>query len=283
MMVLEWNMQGKVSSMLVVEKVGFEYARGILALEDVSFTLKKCEKVALFGPNGAGKTTMLHIIAGLKTAKAGRVIYDGAVVSEKMRKSIRARIGLLFQDPDDQLFLPTVMEDVSFGPANLGLEKKDIEERATHALEKMGITHLSHRAPHDLSEGEKKKAAIAGVLALSPDVLLLDEPTSSLDASGKTELSRILASLPQTMLIATHDIEWALGIAERAIVLDKKLVADVAIERLFDSPEVLSKARLSIPELEKLFITLREKGKIEVKKIPRNSDEAYSILEQCIK
>jgi len=275
--------QAKQVKTLSVENVSFVYDDGLVAIEDISFVVNYGEKVAILGPNGAGKTTLLHLIAGLKKAHKGKIIYDDFVVSEKMKKSDRARLGILFQDPDDQLFLPTVFEDVAFAPANIGLEKDEIEKRVNESLKRMCISHLSQRRPHELSYGEKKKVAIAGILAHSPDLLLLDEPTASLDTYGKNELLKIFSNLPQTMLIATHDIEWVLSIADRAIVMNKKLIADLPIQKLFETSEILENAKLQPHELARTFILLREKDIVKVRKIPKNAEEAVEIIKNAIK
>ncbi|MEM2899854.1 MAG: ABC transporter ATP-binding protein [Thermoplasmata archaeon] len=274
------NVNKKDEKILSVENLSFGYADVVLAIDNISFSVNYGEKVAILGPNGAGKTTLLHLLAGLKNATKGKVVYDGIIVSEKMKKRERARIGILFQDPDDQLFLPTVFEDVSFAPKNLGLDKNEVENRVNDALKKMGILHLSDRRPHELSYGEKKKVAIAGILAHKPDLLLLDEPTAGLDALGKNELLKILSTFPQTMLIATHDIEWAASIAHRAIVMNKKLIADVPLNGLFESEDIFKKANLLPHELARTFMLLRDEDIIKISNIPKNADEAVVIIKK---
>ncbi len=220
----------------------FSYPDGTRALDDISFTVEPGESVALLGPNGAGKSTLLLHLNGYLTPTTGEVRIAGIVLRRETLAAARAAIGMVFQDPDDQLFMPTVRDDVAFGPLNLGASPAAAAERVTAALERVGGAHLADRPPHRLSFGEKRAVAIATVLAMDPEILVLDEPSANLDPRGRRRLIELLRSFPQTRLIATHDLELAVQLCPRAIVLDGgRVVADgAAVELLDDEPLMLA-------------------------------------------
>jgi cobalt/nickel transport system ATP-binding protein len=208
-----------------IEVIGlhYRYADGTPALRDVSFAVAEGERVGLIGPNGAGKSTLLLHLNGLlperaPAAPAVRILGIPAV--EPGLADIRAKVGLLFQDPDDQLFCPTVGEDVAFGPRQMGVAEPELGTRVGTALRKVGLAGFEHRPPHHLSRGEKRRACLAGLLACDCRVLALDEPTSDLDPRGRRELKSLLGSLPVTQLIATHDLELVVELCARVVVLD---------------------------------------------------------------
>lgn len=216
----------------------FKYPDGQEALKGISLAIAPGESVALLGPNGAGKSTLLLHLNGLLHSN-GAVRILGMPVDGKNLKSIRSKVGLVFQDPDDQLFSPTVFEDVAFGPINMGLSAEEVKRRIAQALEWVGLKGFEQRSPHHLSLGEKKRAAIATVLSMSPEVLVLDEPTANLDPRGKWTLIDLLRGLPLTKIIASHDLEMVQALCRRAVILDGgRLVADGP------AAEVLSDARL---------------------------------------
>lgn len=201
--------------------VGFAYDPARPVLRDFSFTLHPGERVALIGPNGAGKTTALHVMVGLLRPQTGEVVAFGAPRRrEKDFFEVRARAGLLFQDSDDQLFCATVLEDVAFGPLNLGAKPAEARRAALAALADLGLERLSDRVTHKLSGGQKRLAALACVLAMRPDVLLLDEPTNGLDEATRERLIAILSGLPQAMVLVSHDRDFSDRLATRRAALD---------------------------------------------------------------
>jgi cobalt/nickel transport system ATP-binding protein len=200
------------------------------------------------GPNGAGKTTLVLHLNGIFRPSEGEVLIAGLPVTDDHFPEIRRRVGIVFQDPDDQLFMPTVAEDVAFGPANQGLAGADLEERIDEALAAVGMADRRDRAPHHLSLGERRLVAIATVLAMRPEILVLDEPTANLDPAGRRELAEILEGIDHTMLLVSHDLPFALRLCDRSVVLNRgRIAADGStIEVLSD--EVLMKAnRLELP------------------------------------
>lgn len=199
------------------------YPDGRKALRGVNLTLSEGEKVALVGPNGAGKSTLMLALVGLLKGN-GTIRVFGEELTDGNARRVRARIGLVFQDPDDQLFSPTVFDDVAYGPLYAGLPEPEIRQRVTRALSQVGLEGFEERLSHHLSEGEKKRAAIATVLAMEPEVLLLDEPSAGLDPRARRRLMEVLRALPQTMLVATHDLELVAELLPRTVVMDGGVV-----------------------------------------------------------
>jgi cobalt/nickel transport system ATP-binding protein len=234
---------------LVVRHLTHRYPDGRLALADLSFTLNPGERVALVGPNGAGKTTLFLRLCGVLSGPRGEVTvngYDPAVPAE--RKQLPRQIGVVFQNPDDQLFSATVLEDVAFGPLNLGASTSVAKQLATEALAKVGLHHSEDRSPHTLSGGEKRRAALAGVLAMKPGVLLLDEPSMFLDPRGRRELIRTFCELPGILLIATHDLDLVLDSCPRAMILDAgRIVADGPTATLLADAHLMDTHGLEVP------------------------------------
>ena len=218
--------------LIEVDHLSFHYDDGTLALDQVSFRLYPGECVALFGANGSGKTTFALHLNGLLSGR-GRVAVCGLEMHKRNLASIRRRIGIVFQDSDEQLFMPTVLEDVSFGPANMGLDPEESVKRARAALEKVGMGALIAKAPYHLSAGEKRRVAIAGVLAMEPEILVLDEPTTYLDPPTERELAALLRSLPQAKIVITHDISFARALASRAVFFERgRIVAEGAVDEI---------------------------------------------------
>jgi cobalt/nickel transport system ATP-binding protein len=210
----------------VVEISGlrYRYPDGTQALDGIDFRLDAGECVALLGANGSGKTTFVLHLNGLLE---GEVLVEvcGLTVSKGTLDQVRAKVGIVFQDSDEQLFMPTVLEDVAFGPANQGATPMEAAARARDMLERVGMTGAIHKAPYHLSAGEKRRVAIAGVLAMDPEVLVLDEPTTFLDPPGQRELAKLLGGLPQAKLLVTHDVEFARSLATRAVFFERGRVA----------------------------------------------------------
>ena len=220
-----------------VANLSFAYPGGHPALRDVSLGIAPGEKVALLGPNGAGKSTLILHLNGILRGQAGLVRVSGMEVDDRMLGRVRAAVGLVFQNPDDQLFSPTVFDDVAFGPIYQGLKAAKVRARVDEALAAVGMAAYRERVSHHLSTGEKKRIAIATVLSMRPEILVLDEPTAGLDPRARRGLIKLLTALPQTMLIATHDIRMVLEFVPRAVVMDAgQVVADgPAAELLADA------------------------------------------------
>ena len=209
------------------EHLTYRYPNGLLALDDVSFCMESGDCVGLIGSNGAGKSTLLAILCGLLLPTSGTVCIDGVSLNKANLALIRNMIGMVFQNPDDQLFMPTVLEDVAFGLQNRGYQPEQIEQKALQTLEHLNILHLAERAPYQLSGGEKRSAAIATVLSMEPHMLLFDEPTAFLDPRSKRNLIHLLRSMTAARLVATHDSDLVSRACNRVLVLHKgKLLAD---------------------------------------------------------
>lgn len=273
-------MADAAAHILEVEGLSYRYPDGTLALDGLSLKVKKGSRVALLGPNGAGKTTLLLHLNGLLLPQRGRVVVMGQEINRATRRWVKAQVGLVFQDPDDQLFAPSVWDDVAFGPANLGLAPEEIRERVTAALEAVGITDLAGRAPHNLSLGQKKRVAIAGVLAMRPQVLVLDEPTAFLDPAGQADLLEVLDHLHRqghTLIMATHDVDTAAAWAEEVVILAAGKVAASGPPHLLTDEELMRRCRLRPPLISQLFTLLRQHGQ-DWEKVPVTVGEAAAML-----
>ncbi len=236
---------------LQVEGLAFAYPDGHQALFGIDLTIARGERVALLGPNGAGKTTLVLHLNGILSGGVGTVRVGGLEVRPGDRETlreIRRRVGIVFQDPDDQLFMPTVRDDVAFGPANLGLQGSELDERVDEALALVGMTGVADRPPHHLSFGQRRRVAVATVLAMRPEILVLDEPTSNLDPASRRELYEILDSLDVTQLVVTHDLPYALQLCPRSIVLSGgTVVADGPTAEVLADEVLLAAHRLELP------------------------------------
>jgi cobalt/nickel transport system ATP-binding protein len=233
---------------VAVRGVGFAYPDGRVALDGVDLEVGPGERVAVLGPNGAGKSTLVLHLNGIFQAQRGEVIIGGLPVVKRHLAEVRRRVGIVFQDPDDQLFMPTIHDDVAFGPAQAGLKDADLASRVAGALAAVGMADRRDAAPHHLSFGQRRRVAIATVLATEPDVLVLDEPTANLDPAARRELTEVLASLEVTLLVVTHDLPYALETCERAVVLDAgRIVADGPTAELLGDGDLLAAHRLYLP------------------------------------
>ena len=233
---------------LLVEDLAFAYPDGHQALYAVDLRIGRGERVALLGPNGAGKTTLVLHLNGILRAGRGRVAVAGLPVEKASLQEVRRRVGIVFQDPDDQLFMPTVGEDVAFGPCNLGLAEEEVAARVAEALEQVGMAGYADRPPHHLSFGQRRRVAVATVLSMRPEILVLDEPSSNLDPAGRRELAEVLQALPVTLLMVTHDLPYALQLCPRSVVLDDGVVvADGPTRDLLADTALLAAHRLELP------------------------------------
>ncbi len=230
--------EGAEAGTIEVEHLHFRYPDGTEALTGIELRVGHGEKVAIVGPNGAGKSTLLLHLNGIHAASHGGVRIGGVVVDRGTVRRIRARVGLVFQDPDDQLFSPTVFDDVAFGPLHMGMPREHIHERVEAALASVGMSGFEARVPHRLSLGQRKRVAMATVLSMEPDILVFDEPTAGLDPRGRRELIRLLAQMPQTLLVSTHDMPFVAEAFPRTVVMDGgRIVADGPTDRiLVDGP-----------------------------------------------
>ncbi|MFD7685710.1 energy-coupling factor ABC transporter ATP-binding protein [Streptomyces sp. NPDC059781] len=233
---------------LEVSGLAFAYPDGHQALFGVDFSIARGERVALLGPNGAGKTTLVLHLNGILTGGTGTVTVAGLEVGKRHMAEIRRRVGIVFQDPDDQLFMPTVREDVAFGPAAAGLRGTELEERVDRALGLVGMAEFKDRPPHHLSFGQRRRVAVATVLAMEPEILVLDEPSSNLDPASRRELADILRSLDVTVLMVTHDLPYALELCPRSLILsDGVIAADGTTADLLADDGLMRAHRLELP------------------------------------
>ncbi len=233
---------------IAVSGLSYRYPDATAALSNVDLHIHPGERVALLGPNGAGKTTLILHMNGIHMPQSGTVSVSGLQLSKDTVPEIRRRVGIVFQDPDDQLFMPTVRDDVEFGPRNLGLLGEELDQRVEAALAVMEVSELADRPPNHLSFGQKRRVAIAGVLAMEPSILVLDEPTSNLDPASRRELAEALRKLDTTQLIVTHDLPFAYEMCDRSIIMDGgRIVAEAPTAKLLANEPVLKAHRLELP------------------------------------
>ena len=232
---------------ILVRDLHFRYPDGYHALRGISVAILPGERVALVGPNGAGKSTFMLHLNGLLTGE-GEITVAGLPLKKETLPQVRAKVGLVFQNPDDQLFSPTVFDDVAFGPLHMGFDEATVRERVAEALEAVGMSDYAERMPHHMSVGQKKRIAIATVLAMRPDILVLDEPSAGLDPRGRRQLIDLLGSLPVTMLVSTHDMRLVAELFPRSLVMDRgALVADGDTATILADDELLEAHGLEKP------------------------------------
>ncbi|NLX48293.1 MAG: ATP-binding cassette domain-containing protein [Methanospirillum sp.] len=251
--------------LIETKHLSYSYRDGVRALDDVSFVAPRNVKIAVIGPNGAGKSTLFRHLNGILLAREGQVLVRGEPVTRRNLREVRKFVGVVFQNPDDQIFAPTVEQDVAFGPTNLGLDEATVMHRVDEALGLLGIEHLRARPPHHLSGGEKKRVAIAGVLAMEPGVLVMDEPTAGLDPRGRDDLIGFVNELSRgfgmTVVLSTHELDLVTEFADYVYVMDRGAVlAQGTPGEVFEQEEMLRRARLDLPVLSKLCRSLREQG-----------------------
>ena len=237
-----------MSCVLSARDLRYRYPDGREALRGIDLSVSHGERVAVLGPNGAGKTTFVYHLNGLLQGTGELQVAGVHVDGDQSIRELRSRVGLVFQDPDDQLFMPTVREDVAFGPLNQGLTREQALARVEEALDAVRMGHAAARAPHQLSMGERRRVAIATVLAMQPELLVLDEPTANLDPRARRELRLVLDEIERTMLVVTHDLPFAAELCERAVILaDGRIVADGACAAILADEELLARHDLELP------------------------------------
>jgi len=270
---------------LEARDIRYRYPRGPEIIRGISFHIRRGEKIALVGPNGAGKSTLLQMFNGMIRPDSGTVLFDNQPVryDNASLRQLRQRVGYVLQNADRQIIAPTVWQDVAFGPANLGYEGETLEKIVAGALRHVGLEGFDRRPPHQLSGGEKKRVAIAGVLAMNPDVLVFDEPTSDLDPAGSQDIMELLDELNQegkTIIVSTHDVELAYPWADRAILLLKgEILQEDKPEVTFGDPGIVRMAHLSVPALLELSMELGKRGYPLPERKPRSVLDLIHIIE----
>jgi len=270
---------------ITVKNLSYKYPDGSTALEDVNMEVYEGERIVIVGPNGAGKTTFMLHLNGTLHGTEGQIEIFGKNVDKMKRAEIVKEVGMVFQDPDDQLFMPTIFDDIAFGPINMGLKEDEVRERVEKAILSLGLSGFEDRAPHHLSFGEKKKASLAAVMAMEPRILVLDEPTANLDPSSRTELIAILNDLNKregiTMVIATHDVNAIPELADRIYALNRTIIETGTPREIFFNGNLLKQNKLDVPDVFKLFDVMRCFG-FNCDKLPLSLDEAVSGLTKVI-
>jgi cobalt/nickel transport system ATP-binding protein len=248
----------------------FRYPDGTEVLKGINFKVKKGEIISLLGPNGAGKSTLFLHFNGILKPIRGEVLIKGEPIKydKKSLIDVRKTVGLVFQNPDDQIFAPTVKEDVAFGPLNLGLPKDEVERRVKEALKAVGMEGFENKPPHHLSGGQKKRVAIAGILAMQPEIIVLDEPTSGLDPVGASKIMKLLYELNKegmTIIISTHDVDLVPVYADRVyIIYNGKILKEGTPKEVFSDVETIRKANLRLPRVAHLIEILNKKDNIPI-------------------
>ncbi len=233
---------------LDVQGLAYRYPDGHQALFGVDLTVQPGERVALLGPNGAGKTTLVLHLNGILSGGLGSVTVDGLAVEKANVREVRRRVGIIFQDPDDQLFMPTVRQDVAFGPANLGVKGAELSERVERALAAVDMEDFADRPPHHLSFGQRRRVAVATVLAMEPTILVLDEPSSNLDPAARREFAEVVQRLALTTLMVTHDLPYALELCPRSVIMNEgRIVADGPTRDILADDALMKANRLELP------------------------------------
>lgn len=258
-----------VSMIFKIENLTHEYSDGTLALDHVSLSFERAERIALLGTNGSGKTTLLNHLNGILKPTSGKIIFEGKPLQydAKSLLELRKRVGFVFQDPNDQLFAPTVKQDVAFGPLNLGYSMEKVKTIVEEALKTVGMSEFAEKPPHFLSLGQKKRIALAGVLAMQPEVIIMDEPTSNLDPRATSEILHLLLQLNKekgiTLMLATHDVDMVPLFATKMYVLNKgKLVSEGTPKESFSNGNLIRQVNLRSPRITHLFEVLRDKDNL---------------------
>ncbi|AGY75081.1 MULTISPECIES: energy-coupling factor ABC transporter ATP-binding protein [Clostridium] len=268
-----------------VSQVSYAYGDGSMALKDINMKIKSGEKVAILGPNGAGKSTLFHLFNGILKPTSGTITVNGMEVCKKNLVEIRRNVGMVFQDSDDQLFNPTVRQEIAYGLLNMGVSGKKLENTIEWALKTVGMSGYEDKSPHNLSGGQKKRIALASVLAMKPKVMVLDEPTAALDPRGVHKLIRLLDSINKelgiTLIFATHDVDTVPLLADKVYLLDKgKVVMGGTTEEVFNQKEVIRKINLRLPRVAHLIEILDRDGILNADDLPLTIGQAKDFLEK---
>ncbi len=274
-----------------IENLIYEYSDGTLALDHVSVGFKRSERIALLGTNGSGKTTLLNHLNGILKPTSGRILFDGKPLKydAKSLLELRIRVGYGFQDPNDQLFAPTVKQDVAFGPLNLGYSTEKVKAIVEEALDTVGMTGFADKPPHFMSLGQKKRVALAGVLAMEPEVIIMDEPTSNLDPRATSDILHLLLQLNKekgiTLLLATHDVDMVPLFATEMYVLNEgKLVSKGTPKESFSNGELIRQVNLRSPRITHLFEVLKTEDKLPIAdELPLTISEARKEIIRLLK
>ena len=274
-----------------LENLSHRYSDGTLALNDVSLSFAKGERIALLGTNGSGKTTLLNHLNGILKPTSGKIFYEDKPLqyNAKSLLELRKRVGFVFQDPNDQLFAPTVKQDVAFGPLNLGQPVEEVKKIVDEALRTVGMAEFAEKPPHFLSFGQKKRVALAGVLAMQPEVIIMDEPTSNLDPRATSDILHLLLKLNKekeiTLLLATHDVDMVPLFANKLFILGKgKLVSDGSPKELFSDTETIRNVNLRSPRITHLFEVLKKENNLPIDdQLPLTIGEARKEILRLIK
>jgi cobalt/nickel transport system ATP-binding protein len=259
---------GESMNVIETKDITYHYPDGTKALDKVNFKAEEGKIVALLGPNGAGKSTLFLHFNGILRPTSGSVVIDGSEIKYDKKDLMRVRqnVGIVFQNPDDQLFAPTVVEDVAFGPMNLGLSKEDVEQRVDESLKRVGMEEVKKKAPHHLSGGQKKRVAIAGILAMKPKIMVLDEPTSGLDPKGASQILRILYELNKegmTIIISTHDVDLVPLYANQVYIISNgQIIKEGSPQKVFEDIKTIRKANLRLPRIAHLMEILQKEDKM---------------------
>ncbi len=274
-----------MNSIIELNNVSFGYSHHKLAISDISLVINPGEKIALTGSNGAGKSTLLLTLNGMHIPTVGKVYYHNKELeyTKKSLRELRQKVAFVFQDADNQIVAPTVWQDVAFGPTNLEMSEEEVENRVQNALRQVGLEGFDKRPPYHLSGGEKKRVAIAGVLAMDPEILVLDEPTSMLDPAGSESIMDLLDELNnqgKTIIISTHDVELAYQWADRIIMMDNgSIISDGSPDIAFLSHSLVRQAKLKIPLLFDLYSELIDRGLKKTEKLPKSTLDMIHLIE----
>ncbi len=272
--------------LIELQDVTYSYPYSKQAISDIYFSARNGEKIAIVGPNGAGKSTLLLTLNATLIPESGTIRYQGIPLSydKKTLRMIRQKVGFVFQNPDTQIIAPTVWQDVAFGPVNLEIPDDQVAEIVRDALRHVGLEGFDRRPPYHLSGGEKKRVAIAGILAMNPDILIFDEPTSMLDPAGSEDIMDLLDELNnqgKTIIISTHDVELAYPWADRIILMNKgKIIAEGTPEKAFSDRELVRQARLRSPVILDLYREMQARGMAECSRLPRTVLDMIRLIEQ---
>jgi len=276
-------------SLIEVQEVSHTYAGGITALQQVSLKIEKGKRVAVLGPNGAGKSTLFHTFNGLLKPSSGKIYVDGLLVEKKNFYQIRSKVGMVFQDSDDQLFNASVRQEVAYGPMHMHLAEKEVDERVNWALDAVGIGGFRDKSPHNLSGGEKKRVAIASVLAMKPDVLVLDEPTAELDPQGAGSLVELLNHLNKdmgiTLIFSSHDTDVVPLLSDWTYLMNKgKIILSGPTAEVFSQKDIIRQNQLRLPRVAHLVEILINQGCLQAGCLPLTIGQARRVLEKscCI-